>query len=283
MKTSHAGTDSRLLQAQPCRRAKAGLVLLALALVLVPSTLRAQSDADELAKALANPVAALISVPFQLNYDDGLGDDGERWTLNIQPVVPVSISQDWNLISRTILPLMTQDDVVGDDSQSGLGDTVQSIFFSPKQPTASGWIWGLGPALLVPTATDHLLGSEKWGIGPTGVALRQTDSGWTCGLLANHIVSFAGHDDRSDVKATFLQPFLTRALGNGQTLALNLESTYDWESEKWNVPMNLVYTRVTKLGGQMISWGGGGRIYLDSPPGGADWGLRFMLTLLYPR
>jgi len=256
---------------------------LGLALAIVPSAVRAQSEADELAKALANPVAALISVPFQLNYDDGFGDDGDRWTLNIQPVIPVSIGQDWNLISRTILPLMSQDDVIGNSSQSGLGDTVQSIFFSPKAPTASGWIWGLGPVFLLPTATDHLLGTEKWGIGPTGVALKQTESGWTMGVLANHLVSFAGDDDRSDVEATFIQPFITRSLGGGQTLALNMESTYDWKSEKWNVPMNLVYTKVTKIGNQMISWGGGGRLYLDSPPGGADWGLRFLITLLYPR
>ena len=131
-------------------------------------------DADALAKALSNPVAALISVPLQLNYDAGYALGGERFTLNIQPVIPISISEDWNMISRTILPLIAQSDVVNNDSQSGLGDTVQSLFFSPKAPTTSGWIWGVGPAFMLPTATDDLLGTEKWSIGPTAVVLKQT-------------------------------------------------------------------------------------------------------------
>jgi hypothetical protein len=116
------------------------------------------------------PVASLISVPFQFNYDQDIGalDDGERFTLNFQPVVPVSISDDWNMISRTIVPLTSQDDIVpAADSQSGLGDITQSLFFSPKQPTAGGLIWGVGPVFLLPSASDDLPGVDKWGIGPT--------------------------------------------------------------------------------------------------------------------
>ena len=124
------------------------------------------ADADELAKALANPVAALISVPLQLNYDTGYAGGGERWTLNAQPVIPVDISKDWNLISRTIVPGIYQNDVGTVGSDSGLGDIVQSLFFSPKEPTADGWILGAGPVLLLPTATDTRLGAEKWGLGP---------------------------------------------------------------------------------------------------------------------
>ena len=194
--------------------------LLAALVSVLASAAQAQesADADALAKALSNPVAALISAPFQLNYDTGYGDDddGERWTLNIQPVIPISISEHWNMISRTILPVIDQKGVVNDDSQSGLGDTVQSLFFSPKKPTASGWIWGAGPAFMLPTATDDLLGSEKWSIGPTAVVLKQTQTGWTYGALVNHLVSVAGSDDRGDVNATFLQPFLTKALGQGK-------------------------------------------------------------------
>jgi hypothetical protein len=157
----------------------------------------AQDESQELAKQLSNPVASLISVPFQFNYDEGFGpNDGERVTLNIQPVIPISLNDDWTLISRTILPVIWQNDIARDSGeQSGLGDITQSLFFSPKNPGPSGIIWGVGPAFLVPTGTDDLLGTGKWGAGPTAVVLKQID-GWTVGALANHIWSFAGDGDR---------------------------------------------------------------------------------------
>lgn len=243
-------------------------------------------DADALAKKLANPIASLTSVPIQLNWDDGVGadDDGERWLVNVQPVVPVSLSDDWNLISRTILPIVSQHDVFpGAGSQTGLGDVVQSVFFSPVELTQGGWTWGVGPVLLLPTATDDLLGTGKWGAGPTAVALRQTPAGWTYGALANHLWSFAGDSDRSDVNATYLQPFLAKGLGRGRTVSLGIESTYDWESEQWAVPLNVGYSRVSRIGNQLVSWQGGVRYYLDAPDSAADWGLRLTFTLLYPR
>lgn len=255
-------------------------------LLFASSNLQAQEEADALAKQLSNPIASLTSVPLQLNYDDGIGpsDDGDKFTLNVQPVIPVSISQDWNMISRTIVPIVSQQDVFPqDDSQFGLGDTVQSLFFSPKALTASGWTWGLGPVLLVPTATDELLGGEKWGGGPTGVALKQTTTGWTYGVLFNHIWSFAGDDDRGDISNTFLQPFLAKGLGQGRTLTFNIESTYDWEGEQWAVPLNLAYSKVSRIGKQLVSYQGGVRYYLDAPDNGPEWGLRATFTLLFPK
>src|SRR5688572_19920508 len=147
-------------------------------------------DAD-LAKQLSNPIASLISVPFQFNYDSGFGpNDGDRVTLNIQPVIPISLNEDWNMISRTIVPVIWQEDIAGPSGdQFGLGDTVQSLFFSPKAPGPGGIIWGVGPVFLLPTGTDPLLGGEKWGAGPTGVVLKQSGP-WTYGMLANHIWSF---------------------------------------------------------------------------------------------
>lgn len=149
----------------------------------------AQGDSSERAKKLANPVAALISVPFQLNYDRNIGteDDGERWVLNLQPVVPIELNKDWNVISRTILPIVWQDNIFPSaGSQSGIGDIVQSVFFSPKAPTAGGWIWSAGPVLLLPTGSDDLLTADKWGAGPTAVVLKQQGPR-TYGALGNHI------------------------------------------------------------------------------------------------
>lgn len=243
-------------------------------------------NTEELAKQLANPIASLTSVPMQFNYDDDIGpqDDGDRFFVNVQPVIPVSVSEDWNMISRTIVPIISQHDVFpGAGSQFGLGDVVQSLFFSPKALTASGWTWGVGPALLLPTATDDLLGAKKWGGGPTAVALRQTKTGWTYGALTNHIWSFAGDDDRADISATYLQPFLSKALGQGRTVSASLESTYDWKGQQWTVPINIGYSKVSRIGKQLVSYQGGVRYYLEAPDSGAEWGVRFTFTLLYPR
>ena len=246
-----------------------------------------QSDPDsELAKKLANPIASLISVPFQLNYDHDIGafDDGSRTVLNIQPVIPFSLNDDWNVITRTIVPLVWQDDIPSPGmSQDGLGDIVASQFFSPKAQTAGGWTWGVGPVWLLPTASDDYLGKEKWGAGPTGVALKQSGP-WTYGMLANHIWSFAGDDDRADVNATFLQPFVAFVTPTHTTFSLNTESTYDWEAGEWSVPVNLQVAQMLKLGKLPLQMMFGARYWVDSPAGGAEgWGYRFQLTLIFPR
>lgn len=242
------------------------------------------ADADQLAKQLSNPIAALISVPLQLNWDTGYGEggDGERWQLNIQPVAPFHLNANWNVISRTILPVIDQEDVIPGASESGIGDLTQSLFFSPKKPTRGGWIWGVGPAFLLPTASDDVLGAEQWAIGPTAVVLKQTESGWTYGALTNYLVSIAGDEDRADVNALFLQPFLAKAIGKGRTVTLNFESTYDLEGDTWNAPFNVTYSKVTLIGDQRVSFAGGARYYVETPSGGPDWGLRFVVTLLFP-
>ncbi len=260
--------------------------MLALVLFAVGTSANAQGSTEDLAKQLSNPVASLVSVPFQLNIDHDIGPEntGDRMTLNIQPVVPISLNENWNLISRTILPVVDQQDIFpGAGDQVGLGDIVQSVFFSPKAPTASGWIWGAGPVFLLPTATDDLLGADQWGLGPTGVALKQVGP-WTYGGLANHIVSVSGDSDRADINATFLQPFLSYATPQGWTYGANMEATRDWENETWTVPLNVSVSKVTTLDGQLVQIGGGLRYYLDSPDSGPEGlGIRINFVLLYPR
>ncbi len=241
---------------------------------------------EELAKKLANPVAALISVPFQLNYDQDIGParDGTRWLLNIQPVVPIDLNQDWNLISRTILPVVWQDDIFpGAGSQSGIGAVVQSVFFSPKAPSAGGRLWGAGPVFLIPTGSNDLLTTDKWGAGPTGVVLKQQGP-WTYGALANHIWSFAGPSGRPDVNATFVQPFLSYTTPTAWSFTLNTESTYDWENSQWLVPINATVSKVTKIGDQLVSVGAGVRYWADGPDAAPHgWGFRLAFTLLFPK
>jgi hypothetical protein len=239
-------------------------------------------EAAELAKKLSNPVAALISVPIQSNslFNAGPGD-GFRETTNIQPVIPFDLTEHWNLISRTILPVVYQEGIFTDSgNQFGLGDTLQSLFLSPK--SADPFVWGLGPALLVPTATDDLLGGEKWGAGPTGVILKQAGP-WTVGLLANQIWSFAGADDRNDINSTYLQPFLAYTTHTHTTFTINSESTYDWVAGEWTVPFNAGVSQVLKIGGQPVSIGLMGTWYAEAPAGTPDWGVRFVFTFLFPK
>lgn len=263
-------------------------IMLTTALVVSAQESSPQSQADtaaELAKKLANPIAHLISVPLQYNYNEGYGPegDGSQNLLNIQPVIPFGITGDWNLISRMIIPLIDQKDIpVKGQGESGLGDIVASQFFSPKETGPRGWIWGVGPVELFPTASEDPLGGEKWGLGPTFVCLKQ-DGPWTVGALVNHIWSVAGDDEQADVNSTFLQPFASYITKTKTTIALNTESTYDWEGEAWSVPVNLVVAQMIKVGKLPMQISVGPRYWVESPDNGPDdWGLRVQVTFLFP-
>lgn len=257
------------------------LSVLALACQIAPSI----AQDEDLAKKLSNPVASLISVPFQWNYDHGFGPaGGNKITLNIQPVIPISLNEDWNLISRTILPVVWQDDIAGNSgTQFGLSDMTQSFFFSPKRPASGGIIWGAGPVLLLPTGTDDLLSTRKWGAGPTGVLLRQSGP-WTYGGLANHVWSYAGDDNRSNVNATFLQPFLSYTTKHAWTFTLNSQTTYDWTSNEWSIPINVMIAKLVTIDKQPVSLQAGVRYYAASSDNGPEgFGARAAVTFLFPK
>ena len=246
---------------------------------LLQESTASSSDADaELAQELANPLAELMTIPIQVNYDHDLGptDDGYRIQTNIQPVVPFELTEDWNLITRTIVPVIHQDDIFpGEGSQFGLGDISASLFASPREPTESGVIWGVGPVLLLPTATDDLLGAEKWGAGPTAVALTMRGP-WTMGVLANHVWSFAGEDDRADINNTFVQPFVAYTWPSAWTVSLQSETSYSWEAREWAVPLNLAASKLVRLGLLPVSFQAGVGYWLDSTENGPE-GLRLRI------
>jgi len=241
------------------------------------------STAD-LAKKLSNPVCDLTIVPLQNDFDfrGGPNKDGFRYTLKLQPVIPISLNERWNVISRTIIPFIDQHDMIGTTKQSGLGDTLQSVFLSPKAPTPHNWFWGAGPVFLLPTATDNLLGAEKFSIGPTAVVLRQTH-GWTYGALVNHLWSVTGDGNRDDLSATYLQPVLDYTTKGHTTFGLGAESTYDWKQRQWTVPILVNLSQLVKIGKLPIELKLSGKYYAEAPAGAPEWGLRFTVTFLFPK
>jgi hypothetical protein len=244
-----------------------------------------KDDAAELAKKLSNPIASLISVPFQNNTDYGIGTlKGTRNTMNFQPVVPISLSKNLNLITRMVLPIVTQYNVssIG-QKENGLSDAVVSAFFSPTN-SKKGFTWGVGPVLLIPTGTNDFLTGKKFGVGPTAIALHQSN-GLTVGALVNQIWSVAGNSSRADISQFFAQPFLTYNWKTGAGLGGSMEWTQNWKTNSstlWFIPS---ISGLTSLGKQKVSLAIGPRFNLAAPSGNSktDWGWRAVVVLLFPK
>ena len=251
------------------------------AMLLVLPMVAAAQTADELAKQTQNPVASLISVPLQGNWDFGLGNrDAVGTLLNVQPVMPFGISSGTNIILRVIMPLASQP-ASGGARINGLGDIVATAFFSPAK--SGRIIWGVGPVFLLPAATNASLGSEKLGIGPSVVALTQPGK-FTIGILYNQIWSVSGANDRDDVNSMFLQPFLNYNLGGGLSAGVAVEASANFEADDaWTAPLLFNISKVALLGTRPVSFALAAGPTIASPDGGADWRFRLAATFLFPR
>jgi hypothetical protein len=241
------------------------------------------NESAELAQKLTNPLAALISIPIQNWFDFNLGPnkDGFRYTTEAQPVYPAQISKDWNLISRTTIPIVYQQNFYGRTTQNGLSDSTESLFLSPVH--TKSFIWGAGPIFLIPTGTNGLLSTRKFGIGPTAVVLKH--KGHTnVGLLASHVWSVAGSDSHPDVSETYAQPFVAYTTTKAWTFAATSYDTYNWTAGRWTAIVNPIrVSKLVKLGQQRLSAGGALRCTVTSPqyqPKGC--GLEFTVTPVYP-
>jgi hypothetical protein len=249
-----------------------------------------EAEHHSLATKLANPLAAMVSVPFQHNFDFGGGpkDDGFQWKVNMQPVMPFELNDEWNLITRVIVPYVHQNNVGGtkaneSGSNTGFMDTTASAWFSPTAKTKNGWIWGAGAAASLPTGSETALTSNQWGLGPTFVALKQSGH-FTYGGLVNHIWSATGNGGKyhERINNTYMQPFFNYLPGNGMTYGVNLESSYNWNAEEWTVPVNVMISKMSKIGKTPVQYQIGGRYYIDKPANGPEFGMRIAVTFLFP-
>lgn len=266
--------------------------------LFLPTLLPAQNTADgdgiiepgenpeeELAKAAQNPVANMISLPLQNNTNFNFGPmEKTQNVLNIQPVWPFTLNENWNLITRTIVPVISQPQLFpGDDRENGLGDIIFTAFLSPANP--GKMIWGAGPVLLLPTATDEKLGTKKWGAGPSAVAL-SIRGPWVFGALANHIWSFAGDGNRDDVNLTLIQPFVNYNLPEGWYLVSSPVITANWEADSdntWTVPLGGGIGKIFRIGGLPVNTSAQAFYNVEKPDFGADWSLRVQLQFLFPK
>lgn len=254
-------------------------------LVVAPLKVLAELDATELAKAAQNPIANMVSLPFQNNTSFGFGPTEETQNvLNIQPVYPIDMNEDWNIITRTIIPVVSQPGLSG--RTNGLGDIQFTAWASPKTPTDSGWIWGLGLVTQLDSATDDKLGQGVWGLGPTAVVLK-TKGQWLYGGLINNIWSVVNNGN-PDVNKMILQPFINYNIPGkpGRYLISSPIITADWKASSgdvWTVPIGLGIGQIVKFGQQPVSLSAHAYYNVVKPQFGADWSLRLQMQFMFPK
>ena len=266
-----------------------GIILFLVTIFSIPpiqSSVARGEDESELAKESQNPVADLISIPFQNNMHFGLGPNHRMQNvLNVQPVIPLHLFEGWNLITRTILPIIKQPTLsTTSDDTWGIGDINMSLFLSPAK--SEGFLWGLGPLLHFPTGSDEVLSTRKWGAGPSGVGL-YLHGPWVMGLLTSNLWSYAGNNDRKDMSQFLAQYFINYNLPNAWYLTTSPIITANWEAEgkgnKWTVPIGGGFGKVFRLGKLPFNGSVSAFANVVRPENGPDWTLRVSLALLLPK
>ena len=264
-------------------KVKATIAML-LVLAAANSAFGQEKSAAELAKATQNLLASMISLPFQNNTNFGIGpDDDTSNILNIQPVWPFSLNEDWNFITRTIIPLVSQPGVgPGQSRTNGLGDITFTAWVSPKE--SGKWIWGAGGAVVMPTATDDALGTDRWSAGPSVVVLTMPGK-WVIGSLFSNVWSFAGSGD-AYVNCFTWQYFVNYNMDNGWYLTSAPIITANWEANSdntWTVPIGGGVGKIFKIGKQPVNGQISAYDNVVTPDNGADWQLRLQLQFLFPK
>jgi len=250
---------------------------------------QAAVSAEELAKLVQNPVGNLISVPFQSNTNFNVGPlSGTQNILNIQPVIPIDVNKDWNIITRTILPLIWQPEFVrGQGDTFGLGDIQLSALLSPAEPGPGGLIWGAGAIVQMPTNTDDVLGNKNWGLGPTAVVLKlEKGNPWVYGALFNNIWSLSSDKQGGRYNNFLLQPFLNYNFPGGMYLTSSPIVTANWEadsSQRWTVPLGGGIGKIFHLGKLPVNAQIGGYYNVVRPDDGANWQLRLQVQFMFPK
>jgi hypothetical protein len=247
----------------------------------------AELSAEELAKLAQNPVGNLISVPFQNNTNLNFGPEKETQNiLNIQPVIPISVTKDWNVITRTILPVIHMPRLgPGVGSQDGIGDTEFEAFLSPANP--GHLIWGVGPVIQIPTHNNKELGNDNWGAGPTLVILH-LDHGdpWVYGVLANNIWSLTDDKNGGSYNTGLIEPFVNYNLKGGLYLVSAPIATVDWKarsSDKWTVPIGGGVGKIFHFGKLPVNAQLDAYYNVEKPQFGPDWQIRTQLQLMFPK
>ena len=239
------------------------------------------ASAQELADKLANPVASLISLPLQNNLNYGIGPyNGVKYTINVQPVIPFKLTDNLNLITRYVIPVIDQRNITGlNTHEFGLSDATVTAFFAPKSKKL---IYGIGPAFLIPTTTEKLLGTEIFDVSPCALIKHQFKES-SVGFIANQIWSVAGNEDRADFNQFYTQIFLSHSYKSGASLGLNAEITQNWEGKTTLISLNPSIGGITKLGNQVVQFSVQPLIPVAGPQSiKPDWGLRAIVAFVFP-